>query len=115
VYLITINQLWTRARLGDLKLAGFGLREMVMMETPANFPPMGFQFGAVHLSRGWTSPVTLTDWNVYSGVKSRHSSVEATAETSPLSAPRFTSLSTAQHKRRKSAGLQSAAGLDQDF
>jgi len=113
VFLITINHLWTRARLRDIKTAGFGLREIVMMDTPADFPPMGFQLGAVQLSRGWTGPVTLTDWNVYSAVKTRDSSVGATAEPSPLSASQFTSSSTSQHKRGKSAGCQHAPCLDQ--
>lgn len=48
---------------GDIKAAGFGLKEIVLVDTPKTFPPSGFQLGAVHLSRGWTGPVTLTDWN----------------------------------------------------
>jgi hypothetical protein len=62
VFLFTINHLWPRARLGDVKAAGFGLKELVLVDTPKNFPPSGFQLGAVHLQRGWTGPVTLTDW-----------------------------------------------------
>ena len=62
VFLFTINHLWARARLGDVKAAGFGLKELVLVDTPKNFPPSGFQLGAVHLHRGWTGPVTLTDW-----------------------------------------------------
>jgi hypothetical protein len=58
------NHLWTRARLRDLKAAGFGLREIVLLDLPPSFPPMGFQLGAVHLSRGWTQAITLTDWIV---------------------------------------------------
>ena len=34
----------------------------MLVDTPKNFPPSGFQLGAVHLHRGWTGPVTLTDW-----------------------------------------------------
>ena len=34
-----------------------------MFDTPANFPPMGFQLGAIYLRRGWTGSVKLTDWN----------------------------------------------------
>ncbi|MEN9632053.1 MAG: hypothetical protein RL077_457 [Verrucomicrobiota bacterium] len=62
MFLFTINHLWPRARLGDVKAAGFGLKELVLVDTPKNFPPSGFQLGAVHLQRGWTGPVTLTDW-----------------------------------------------------
>lgn len=61
VFLVTINHLWTRARIRDVTTAGFGLKEIVMVDTPATFPPLGFQLGAVHLSRGWKGPVTLTD------------------------------------------------------
>ncbi len=62
VFLFTINHLWTRARLGDVKAVGFGLKEIVLVDTPKTFPPSGFQLGAVHLHRGWTGPVILTDW-----------------------------------------------------
>jgi hypothetical protein len=62
VFLLTLNHLWTRARLRDIKAAGFGLREIVLLDLPPSFPPMGFQLGAVHLSRGWTQAITLTDW-----------------------------------------------------
>ncbi len=62
VFLVTVNHLWTRARVRDLKAAGFGLREIVLVDMPRTFPPLGFQLGAAHLARGWTGPVTLTDW-----------------------------------------------------
>lgn len=59
VFLVTINHLWTRARLRDIAEAGFGLREIVLVDTPATFPPSGFQLGAVRLSRGWTGDIAL--------------------------------------------------------
>lgn len=62
VFLLTINHLWTRARLRDIRAAGYGIREIVTVDTPAIFPPMGFQLGAVHLQRDWKGKVTLTDW-----------------------------------------------------
>lgn len=61
VFLITINHVWTKARLRDVKAAGFGLREIVLVDMPANFPPSGFQLGAVRLSRGYVGPVEVTD------------------------------------------------------
>lgn len=72
--LFTINHLWTRARLGDVKAAGFGLKELVLVDTPKNFPPSGFQLGAVHLHRGWTGPVTLTDWTSASALSTERPS-----------------------------------------
>jgi hypothetical protein len=62
VFLVTINHLWTRARIRDIRAAGFGLREIVMVDMPHSFPQLGFQLGAVHLERNWTGAVTLTDW-----------------------------------------------------
>lgn len=61
VFLLTINHLWTKARLRDIREAGFGLREIVLVDMPATFPQSGFQLGAVHLSRGYNGPITLTN------------------------------------------------------
>jgi hypothetical protein len=62
VMLFTVNHLWTRARMRDIASAGFGVREIVLLDMPRSFPPSGFQLGAVHLSRGWAGAVTLADW-----------------------------------------------------
>ena len=59
VFLVTVNHLWTKARLGDLAAAGFGLKEIALVETPRTFPPLGFQLGAVHLQRGWRGRIRL--------------------------------------------------------
>jgi hypothetical protein len=64
VFLLTINHLWTRARLRDVKAAGFGVRGIVLLDTPKSFPQSGFQLGAVYLRRRWAGPITLTDWTV---------------------------------------------------
>jgi hypothetical protein len=99
VFLFTINHLWTRARLGDIRAAGFAIREIVTFETPKNFPPMGFQLGAVCLSRGWTGPVTLTDYNMPPQPKDGGASARSSTLTCRL-------------KRGKSGASQSALGLD---
>lgn len=59
VFLVTVNHLWTKARLRDIRAAGFGLKEILLVDTPASFPPLGFQLGAVHLARGWRGRVML--------------------------------------------------------
>ena len=64
VFLLTINHLWTKARLRDVRAAGFGLREIVLVDMPASFPQSGFQLGAVYLSRGYSGPIHLTDFTV---------------------------------------------------
>lgn len=60
VFLLTINHLWTKARLRDIRAAGFGLREILLVEMPPEFPQSGFQLGAVHLQRGWRGRITLS-------------------------------------------------------
>lgn len=62
VFLLTINHLWTKARLRDVREAGFGLREIVLVDMPATFPQSGFQLGAVHVARGHAGAITLTNF-----------------------------------------------------
>lgn len=61
VFLFTINHLWTKARMRDIKEMGFGVREICLLEMPDTFPQSGFQLGAVHLKRGWSGDMRLTD------------------------------------------------------
>lgn len=61
VFLMTINHVWTRARLRDIRAAGFGLCEIVLVDMPRSFPQSGFQLGAVYVRRGWTGPITLSE------------------------------------------------------
>lgn len=60
VYLITINHVFTKARLRGMRESGFGIREIFCFDTPPNFPSSGFQCGAVHFQRGWTGPTTIS-------------------------------------------------------
>ncbi len=62
VFLLTVNHIWTKARVRDIREAGFGLKEIVLVDMPANFPQSGFQLGAVHIARQWRGPITLTNW-----------------------------------------------------
>ena len=61
VFLVTVNHLWTKARLRDVRQAGFGIRQIVLVEMPESFPQSGFQLGAIHLARGWTGDIRLVD------------------------------------------------------
>ena len=67
VFLLTINHVWTRARLRDIRAAGFGIKEIVLVDMPASFPQSGFQLGAVHLERNWKGAITLTDLTSHAG------------------------------------------------
>jgi len=71
VFLLTINHIWTKARLRDIKDAGFGLREICLLEMPMTFPQSGFQLGAVHVQRNWVGDVRLTDLSVELPAKPR--------------------------------------------
>lgn len=62
VFLMTINHLWTKARLRDLDRQEFGIREIIMVDTPKEFPQLGFQLGIVHLQGGYDGDIKLTDW-----------------------------------------------------
>ncbi|QYM77529.1 hypothetical protein K0B96_09315 [Horticoccus luteus] len=61
VFLLTINHVWTKARLRDIRAADFGLKEIVLVDMPASFPQSGFQLGAVHVQRGWHGAIALSD------------------------------------------------------
>lgn len=64
VFLITVNHIWTKARIRDIKQAGFGIKEICLVEMPKTFPQSGFQLGAIHLQRGWDGNITLSDISV---------------------------------------------------
>jgi hypothetical protein len=58
VFLSLINAFFMKARLRDMKQAGFGIREILALETPPKpWPQTGFQLGATHLQRGYTGPI----------------------------------------------------------
>jgi hypothetical protein len=61
VFLLTINHVWTKARIRDVQEAGFGIREIVLVDMPATFPQSGFQLGAVHFRRGWRGEIRLSE------------------------------------------------------
>lgn len=69
VYLATLTHFVTRARLREMKEAGFGLREfMYVDQPPPPWPSSGFQLAAVWLSRGWAGQVDIVDELCYGPV-----------------------------------------------
>ena len=75
VFLTTINHLWLKARLNDIDKSKFGIKEIIIFNTPKSFPPAGFQIGCFHLKKGYegeikfsklknTEQVTLNDRTV---------------------------------------------------
>ena len=52
VFLQLINATFYKARLRDVKDAGFGIKEILCVDTPPKpFPQFGFQLGCVHYKR----------------------------------------------------------------
>lgn len=74
VFLVTVNHLWTKARVRGVREAGFGLREIVLVDTPATWPSSGFQLGVIWFSRRWQGPTAITDWTTAAKVTTRASS-----------------------------------------
>ncbi len=53
-YLITVNHVFTKARIRDVYDNGWGVKEIFIFDTPKNFPQSGFQVGMIHFKKGWT-------------------------------------------------------------
>lgn len=65
VFLMTVNHVWTKARIRDIQSSGFGIKEICLVEMPETFPQSGFQLGAIHIAKGWTGkPITFSDISV---------------------------------------------------
>ena len=52
VWLVPIVNLTTKARLRDLDEHGFGVAELLLIDTPKFWPQSGFQLAAAHLKKG---------------------------------------------------------------
>jgi hypothetical protein len=61
VMLIHVQQAFMPNRLRMAKFHKFGLKEIVLVDTPKRFPKSGFQLGAVHWRKHWKGPITITD------------------------------------------------------
>ncbi len=57
VFLTTINHLWLKARINDIKKAGFGIKEILLCDTPKTFPQTGFQLGIFHLKKDYIGDI----------------------------------------------------------
>ena len=64
VFLITINHIWLKARLRDINERGFGIKEILLIDTPKTFPQSGFQFGTIHLSKGYDGDIKFSKLNL---------------------------------------------------
>ena len=65
VFLSLLNAWFMRARVRDMQEAGFGLVEVLMVDTPPKpWPQTGFQLAAVHAKRGHTGATFFNSANV---------------------------------------------------
>lgn len=60
VFLMTVNHVWTKARIRDIRHHGFAIKEICLVDMPPEFPQSGFQLGAIHISKGWNGPCKIS-------------------------------------------------------
>lgn len=63
VFLCLVNAFFMKARIRDMKEAGFGFKEIAFVDTPGKetgWPQAGFQLGVVHIQRGYRGQVTFS-------------------------------------------------------
>lgn len=60
VFLATMVHFVTRARMRDIREAGFGMKTALLIpQPPAPWPSSGFQLVAMHLERGYDGPLFI--------------------------------------------------------
>lgn len=52
-FLVTVNHIFTKARLRLIRDNGFKIKEILIMDTPKEFPQSGFQLGMIHISKSY--------------------------------------------------------------
>ena len=63
VFLTTINHLWLKARIRDIENANFGIKEIIIFDTPKSFPQAGFQIGCFYLKRNYVGDIKFSKLN----------------------------------------------------
>jgi transcriptional regulator with XRE-family HTH domain len=61
VFLAALNHYGTKARQSDIRRYGFGMRSVLFVPTPRDFPQSGLQLCAVWLRRGWKGPCEMRE------------------------------------------------------
>ncbi|MCE9518108.1 MAG: hypothetical protein K8R87_00840 [Verrucomicrobia bacterium] len=64
VFLMTVNHVWTKARIRDIYESKFAIKEICLVEMPESFPQSGFQLGAIHIARDWHGPIQFSDISI---------------------------------------------------
>ena len=71
VFLMTVNHVWTKARVRDIYSSEFGIKEICLVEMPSSFPQSGFQLGAIHIKKNWRGDINFSDISTKVLVKPR--------------------------------------------
>ena len=58
-FLVTVNHLWTKARIRMIEEQGFGIKEIILLDMPKEFPQSGFQLGVIYIQRGYKGMVKI--------------------------------------------------------
>lgn len=61
VFLIHIQQAFMCNRLRMAKFYGYGIKEIILLDTPKNFPQGGFQVGVIHWKKNYIGRIKMTD------------------------------------------------------
>lgn len=62
VWIIPLVHFSGKARVRDVREMGFGFRQIVLLDTPRDWPQGGFQLAAFHLKRGYSGPIRTLDF-----------------------------------------------------
>ena len=69
VFLQLINATFFKARIRDIINNSFGIKEILMIDTPKEFPQFGFQLGCVYYKREYKGEIKLVDRRGYDRYK----------------------------------------------
>lgn len=61
VWVVPLVHFSSKARIRDVREAGFGLREILLLDTPKEWPQGGFQIAGLHFSRGYTGLTRVSE------------------------------------------------------
>jgi len=57
VFIQAINATFYKARLSDIQIMNFGIKEILCFDTPKEFPQGGLQMGCIHYKKNWKGDI----------------------------------------------------------
>jgi len=69
VWIIPLVHFSGKARVRDVREMGFGFRQIILLDTPRDWPQGGFQLAAFHLKRGYGGPTRTLDFQSHSMIR----------------------------------------------